>query len=151
MIHLYMYTHPFSFRLFSHMYYHRILGWVLCAVQQDSVGLLSQISLASGLCSAFWMLEPPRDIKLPFLCCAAAWLPSYGWWFSVLWCVVLWPWGEIAPLSGWRADPRWRGVPSGEKRTRGQKIEIWEASIRWERDLVSLYMSHFLEPGLCWV
>ena len=33
-IQLYMYTHPFSFRSLSYMYYHRILGRVLSAIQQ---------------------------------------------------------------------------------------------------------------------
>ena len=31
------YTYPFPFRFFSHIYYHRILGRVLCAIQQVPV------------------------------------------------------------------------------------------------------------------
>ena len=38
MIQLYKYTHPFSFRFFSHIDYHRILGRILCAIQQIPVG-----------------------------------------------------------------------------------------------------------------
>ena len=37
-IQLYMYTHPFSFRSLSYMYYHRILGRVLSAIQQVPFG-----------------------------------------------------------------------------------------------------------------
>ena len=38
MIQLYIYTHPFFFRFFSHVDYHRILGRVPCAVQQVPIG-----------------------------------------------------------------------------------------------------------------
>ena len=37
-IHLYMYTHPFSFRFFPHIDYHRISGRILCARQQVPTG-----------------------------------------------------------------------------------------------------------------
>ena len=37
-IQLYVYTHPFSFRCFSHIGYYRILGRVLCAMQQVPIG-----------------------------------------------------------------------------------------------------------------
>ena len=37
-IKLHMYTHPFSFRFFSHIDYHRILGRVLCAIEQVRTG-----------------------------------------------------------------------------------------------------------------
>ena len=37
-IQLYMYTHPFFCRFFSHIGYHRILGRVPCAVQQVFTG-----------------------------------------------------------------------------------------------------------------
>ena len=37
-IQLYTYTHPFSFKFFSHIYYHRISGRVLCAIQQVPIG-----------------------------------------------------------------------------------------------------------------
>ena len=38
MIQWYIYTYPFYFRFFSHIGYHRILGRVLCAIQQVPVG-----------------------------------------------------------------------------------------------------------------
>ena len=37
-IQLYTHTHPFSFRFFSHIGDHRVLGRVLCARQQVPVG-----------------------------------------------------------------------------------------------------------------
>ena len=37
-IQLYMYIHPFFFRFFFHIDYHRILGRALCAIQQVPTG-----------------------------------------------------------------------------------------------------------------
>ena len=37
-IQLYMYTYPFSFRFFSHIDYHRILGRVPCVIRRVSIG-----------------------------------------------------------------------------------------------------------------
>ena len=34
----YIYTYPFSLRVFSHIDYHRILGGVLCAIHQVPIG-----------------------------------------------------------------------------------------------------------------
>ena len=41
-IQVYTYTHPFSFRFFSHIDYHRIQGRVLCALQQVPVYIFIQ-------------------------------------------------------------------------------------------------------------
>ena len=41
-----MYTHPFSFRFFSHIDYHKIFGKVLCGIQQVLSKWLKQSDLA---------------------------------------------------------------------------------------------------------
>ena len=60
-----MYTHLFSFRFFSHIDYHRILGSVLCALQQVPGGQSFHIpQCADASPKALIHSTPPTSLHL---------------------------------------------------------------------------------------
>ena len=55
-----MYTHPFSSRFFPHIDYHRILGRILCVIQQVPIGQSFHISQC-----AYANPKPPIHLSSP--------------------------------------------------------------------------------------
>ena len=60
-VQLYIHTHPIHFRFFSHMDYYRILGRVLCAIQQVPVGQSFHIPQCAYACPK----PPVHPFSLP--------------------------------------------------------------------------------------
>ena len=66
-IQLYMYTHPFSFRFFSHIDDHRIFGRVPCAIQQVPTGQSFHIpQCAYSIPSPHSICHAPTHTPVPF-------------------------------------------------------------------------------------